>query len=147
MLIVATLVLCRITNGYAVLAVATVGAFYALRGNAGVSLFIYLLLPMIALINPLIVPRVPLGTIVSRLTSLAIVIALILGGVKRKGSERLPLGHLFPYLVIALISSFQGYFPLISYFKILNFTAFMMGLYIGTRNIDQREEDIFFVRA
>ena len=146
-LILAAMLLCRFTSGYAILAVAAIGAFYALRGNAGVSLFIYVLLPLFVLINPLILPRPPLITIVSRLTSLALVAALVLGGAKRKGSEQLPLGHLFPYLVIALISSFQGYFPLISYFKLLNFTAFIMGLYIGTRNINQSEKDILFVRA
>ncbi len=146
-LVVAIMLLCRFTNGYAIIAVAIIGAFYALRGNAGVSLFFYILLPTIALINPLILPRPPMVAIVSRLTSLAIVAALILGGAKRKGSEQLPLGYIFPYLVIALISSFQGYFPLISYFKILNFTAFILGLFIGTRNINQNKKDIDFMRA
>ncbi len=146
-LVLATLLFCRITNGYAIIAVAAVGAFYALRGDAGISLFVYLLLPMIAMINPLIVPRTPFGAIVSRLTTLSIVASLILGGAKRKGAEQLPLGHLFTYLIIALISSFQGYFPLISYFKLLNFTAFVMGLYIGTRNINLNSADISFMRA
>jgi hypothetical protein len=146
-LVVAIMLLCRFTNGYAIIAVAIIGAFYALRGNAGVSLFFYILLPTIALITPLILPRPPMVAIVSRLTSLAIVAALILGGAKRKGSEQLPLGYIFPYLVIALISSFQGYFPLISYFKILNFTAFILGLFIGTRNINQNKKDIDFMRA
>ena len=146
-LVMAVMLLCRLTNGYAIIAVAIIGAVYALLGNAGVSLFFYVLLPIIALINPLILPRPPMVAIVSRLTSLTIVAALILGGAKRKGSEQLPLGYIFPYLVIALISSFQGYFPLISYFKILNFTAFILGLFIGTRNINQNKKDIDFMRA
>ena len=146
-LVVAVMLLCRFTNGYAIIAVAIIGAVYALLGNAGVSLFFYILLPIIALINPLILPRPPMVAIVSRLTSLTIVVALILGGAKRKGSEQLPLGYIFPYLVIALISSFQGYFPLISYFKILNFTAFILGLFIGTRNINQDKKDIDFMKA
>ena len=146
-MVLAAILLCRLTNGYAVIAIAVIGAFYALRGDAGVSLFVYLLLPMISLLNPMILPRPFFVAAISRLTSLAIVIALIFGGVKRKGAEQLPLGFLFPYLVIALISSFQGYFPLISYFKILNFTAFILGLYIGTRNINQNKSDIEFLRA
>ncbi len=146
-LVVAIMLLCRFTNGYAIIAVAIIGAFYALRGNAGVSLFVYLLLPTITMVNPLILPRPPMVAIVSRLTSLTIVVALILGGAKRKGAEQLPLEYIFPYLVIALISSFQGYFPLISYFKILNFTAFLLGIFIGTRNINQSKKDLDFVRA
>lgn len=146
-LILASLLFCRLTNGYAVLAIAATGAFFSLRGNAGVAFLVYLLLPLIALMNPLVVPRVPIVAVVSRLTILAIVAALILGGAKRKGVELLPMGYIFPYLVIALISSSQGFFPLISYFKIVNFTVFILGLYIGTRNINQSSNDIFFMRA
>ena len=146
-MVLAAMLLCRLTNGYGIIAIAAVGAFYALRGDAGISLFIYLLLPLISLLNPLILPRPFFVSVISRLTSLAIVVALILGGAKRKGTEQLPLGHIFLYLVIALISSFQGYFPLISYFKILNFAAFILGLYVGTRNINQNKEDIEFLRA
>ena len=147
LIVLATLLLCRLTNGYAIIAIASIGTFYALRGKAGISLFIYLLLPMIALINPLLLPRPPMVAIVSRLTSLALVTGLILGGAKRKGTEQLPLEHIFTYLIIALISSVQGYFPLISYFKLLNFTAFILGLYIGTRNVNQNKEDIAFMRT
>ena len=146
-LLVVVIAICRVSNGYGIIGVAVIGAFYALRGNAGASLLAYAILPFFTLLNPLVLPKAPFFPIVSRLTSLGIVIALILGGAKRKGSERLPLGYVFIYMVIALISSFQGYFPLISYFKILNFSAFMMGIYVGTKNIDQNKEDIFFVRA
>ncbi len=147
LLVLATMLFCRLTRGYAIFAVATVGIFYALRGNAGVSLFIYLILPLFVLINPLLLPRFGIEAVVTRLMNLGLAVALVLGGAKRKGSEVLPLGYIFFYLVVALISSFQGYFPLISYFKILNFTAFFLGLYIGTRNINQNKADIFFVRA
>ncbi len=146
-LILAFILLGRFTHGYGFIAVALIGSFYALRGNASVSLFAYAVLPFLTLLNPFLLPKAPFYSSVSRLTTLGIVIALILGGAKRKGNEQLPLRYVFIYLVVALISSFQGYFPLISYFKILNFAAFIMGLYVGTKNIDQNKEDIFFVRA
>ena len=146
-LVLATIAGCRFTQGYAIIVVAAIGAFYALRGDAGISLFAFVFLPFITMINPLILPKAPFFPIVTRLATLGIVGALILGGAKRKGQEKLPLGHVFIYLVIALISSFQGYFPLISYFKIINFTAFMLGIYVGTQNIDRCKEDLFFVRA
>ena len=147
LLVVATIALCRFTQGYAIIAVAAVGAFYALRGNAGVSLFVFVFLPFITLLNPLILPKIPLFSMVSRLTTLGIVGALVLGGSKRKGQEKLPLGYVFIYLLFALISSFQGYFPLISYLKIINFAAFILGIYVGTQNIHRCHADLFFVRA
>ena len=64
-LVVAVMLLCRFTNGYAIIAVAIIGAFYALRGNAGVSLFVYLLLPTIVMVNPLILPRPPMVAVAS----------------------------------------------------------------------------------
>ena len=145
--IAAAIFLCRFTSGYGIILISAIGAFYALRGKAGISLFIFAVLPFFSLINPLVLPKAPFFPMVSRLTTLGIVVALVLGGAKRKGNEQLPLGYVFIYMVIALVSSFQGYFPLISYFKILNFSAFMMGIYVGTKNIDQNKEDIFFVRA
>ena len=147
LLIVSTIVACRITNGYASIAVALIGAFGALRGNAGISLLVLMLLPLLSLINPLILPKISFFSMVSRLATLSIVGGLVLGGAKRRGQEKLPLGSVFFFLVIALISSFQGYFPIISYFKIINFAAFILGIYIGTQNIDQRPKDLFFIRA
>ena len=146
-LIVAIVLLCRFTNGYGMIAVAAVGAFYALRGNCGISLFAYTLFPFFSILNPILLPKTPVSFIASRLTIVVVACCLILGGAKRKGGELLPLGYIFFYLVIAVISSIGGYFPLISYFKVINFSAFFMGLYVGTKNMDQKPEDLFFVRA
>ena len=147
LLIVGTIVACRFLKIYVSVAVAVVGVFYALRGNVGISLFVFAFLPFFTLLNPLVLPKFPHCAMVSRLAMLSVVGALILGGTRRKGQEKLPLGYVFIYLVIALISSFQGYFPLISYFKIINFSAFILGIYVGTQNIDQNPEDVFTVRA
>ena len=35
----------------------------------------------------------------------------------------------------------------LSYFKILNFSGFIVGIYIGTKNVNQKPGDLFFVRA
>ena len=145
--IVAAALLCRYTLGYGIGVIGAVGFFYALRGKAGVSLFIYLLIPFLTMANPILMPRLPFFSMGARITTLFVAVGLVLGGSKRKGNEQLPLAYLFYYLVIATISSFQGYFPLISYFKILNFSAFIVGIYIGTKNINQKPEDLFFVRA
>ncbi len=145
--IVAAALLCRFTLGYGIGAIGAFGFFYALRGKAGVSLFIYLLIPFLTMVNPILLPRLPFFSMGTRITTLFVAVGLVLGGAKRKGNEQLPLVYLFYFLVIATISSFQGYFPLISYFKILNFTAFIVGIYIGTKNINQKPEDLFFVRA
>lgn len=145
--IVSTTLLCRVTQGYGIGIVGALGFFYALRGKVGISLFVYVLIPFLTMINPILMPRPPFFSMGARITTLFVAVGLVFGGTKRKGQEQLPLAYLFYYLVIATISSFQGYFPLISYFKILNFSAFIVGIYIGTKNINQKPEDLFFVRA
>ena len=145
--ILAIIVLCHFVHGYGLLVPAVLGLFYALKGNAGVSLLVYVCLPVFAMLSPLLFQRGTAFAMISRLTSLALAGALVLGGAKRHGEEKLPLGYIFFYLVIALISSIQGWFPLISYFKLLNFVAFFMGLYIGTKNINQKKEDVLLVRS
>ncbi len=146
-LIAAIVVLCRFTHSYGMIAVAAVGVFYALKGNCGISLFFYLLIPFLTVVNPLIYLKTPFSMMTARIITVVIAASLVLGGAKRKGTELLPLGYIFFYLAIAVISSLGGYFPLISYFKILNFAAFFVGLYVGTKNVDQRPGDLLIVRA
>ena len=146
-ILLAIILLCHFTRGYGLLAVTVPGLLFALRGKTGVTLFIYVLLPVFAMLSPLLIPRGGAFAMITRLTTLFLAGALVLGGSKRHGNDKLPLGYIFFYLAIALISSIQGWFPLISYFKLLNFSAFFMGLYIGTKNINHKKEDILFVRA
>ncbi len=147
LLTAAIIVACRFFHVYAFASFAVIGAFYALRGNIGISLLTFVLLPFLSQLNPLIMPKFPHLSLASRLATLGIVGALMIGGAKRVGNEKLPLGYCFFYLVIALISSIQGYFPLISYLKIINFSAFILGIYVGTQNIDQCKDSLFFTRA
>lgn len=139
--------LCHFTFGYGLILVAVIGGFCALRGKIGASLVIFTFLPFVTMVNPIVIPRGTAFALVSRGTSLMMTASLFLAGTRRKGNEQLPLGLLFFYLVVAFISSSQGWFPTISYLKILNFTAFVAGIYIGTKNINQRKEDILLVRA
>lgn len=138
---------CHFTFGYGLVLVAVIGGICALRGKIGASLVIFTFMPFVTMINPLIIPRGTAFALVSRGTSLMMTISLFLAGTKRKGNERLPLGSLFFYLLVAFISSAQGWFPKISYLKILNFVAFVSGIYIGTKNINQRKDDILLIRA
>lgn len=139
--------LCHFTFGYGLILVAVIGGLCALQGRSGASLVIFTFMPFITMINPIVIPRGTAFAIVSRGTSLLMTIALFLAGTRRKGTERLPLGYIFFYLLVALISSFQGWFPKISFLKLINFSAFIIGIYIGTKNINQRREDILLIRA
>lgn len=140
-------VVCHYTQGYAIGAVALISIYCALTDKTGIALFGFVVTTLITLTNPVIIPKGPYYAAITRISMLAISGALVLGSVKRSGSEQIPLQYFAAYLVVALISSSQGYFPLISYFKILNFAAFGVGLYIGSRNINLCPDQILFTRA
>lgn len=139
--------MCHFTFGYALILVSVIGGFCALQGRIGSSLVIFAFMPFITMINPIIIPHGTAFALVSRGTMLMMTFTLVFAGSRRKGNEKLPLGSIFLYLVVAFISSVQGWFPKISYLKIINFVAMILGIYIGTKNLHQRKDDILLVRA
>ena len=113
--------------------------FYGIAAAAtykpGKAICVYLLLTFLQMINHILMPRYAHFAIMTRLGAVIMTFALIIGANGRTGNHRLPIEALFFYLVCAALSSTFGYFPLISYLKILNFAFFILGLYVGTRNL------------
>ncbi|MBR3924992.1 MAG: hypothetical protein IKJ45_17875, partial [Kiritimatiellae bacterium] len=136
-IIVGIILLSRFTKNWAVAGLAVYGIWNALKQKAGPTLIVYLLLAFLPMINPLIMPRYHHFTAIARLSTLAMTGALILTGDSRSGSQHIPLEGLYPYLLVAVVSSIEGYCPIISYLKIVNVFIFITGIYIGTKNIHQ----------
>ncbi len=144
---VGIVLLSRFTKNWAVAGLALYGILSALKQRAGATLIVYLLLSFLPLVSPAIMPRYPHFTTIARLSSLAMTCALILTGDNRPGHNQIPLGTLYVYLLIAILSSIEGYCPIISYLKVLNFFLFITGIYIGTKNINSCPCDIRQVRC
>ena len=140
---------CHFTEGYAVGALALFGCYFIFVKQFGKALSIYLLIPLLSMINPLIIPKGMHFYLITRLSVLLMTGGLILTGSHRYAQSRqqIPLLGIFFFLVVALISSIQGWFPLISYFKIINFAVFILGIYEGTKNIHRNPDDVRMVRA
>lgn len=146
LMICGVVLLSRFTKNWGILLLAAYGIFCSLTRKDGKALIVYLLLALLPMINPVVMPRYGHFAMIARLSTSAMTFALILGGTKRRGNHAIPLGGLFIYLVIAVVSSIQGYFPLISFLKIVNFVFFILGIYIGTRNIYRSPKDIQLLR-
>ncbi|MDD4623518.1 MAG: O-antigen ligase family protein [Kiritimatiellae bacterium] len=145
--LVATILLCRWTSNYALIPILGVGVFFALSNQRGKALVFYLLLPFLTIINPLVLPKVGLFSAFARGGTLVMSGALLVAAVRSPGKQTLPFGVMYLYLVVAFVSSLQGYFPLISLLKVVNFLVFLLGIHIGTRNLHHRPEDILLLRA
>ena len=146
-IIVGIILLSRFTKNWAVAGLALYGILSALKQRPGPTLIVYLLLSFLPMISPAIMPRYQHFTAIARLSTLAMTCALILTGDNRDGRNQIPLGTIYPFLLMAALSSIEGYCPAISYLKIVNFFIFITGIYIGTKNIHRCPEAITQIRC
>ena len=142
LIIVGIVVLSRFTKNWAVGGLALYGILSALKQRTGPTLIVYLLLAFLPMVSPILMPRYQHFTAIARLSTLAMTCALILTGDNRDGRNQIPLGTIYLFLLMAALSSMEGYCPVISYLKIVNFFIFITGIYIGTKNINQRPDAI-----
>jgi hypothetical protein len=147
LMIVGIILLSRFTKNWAVAGLALYGILSALKQRPGPTLIVYLLLSFLPMISPAIMPRYQHFSAIARLSSLAMTCALILTGDNRDGRNQIPLGSIYPFLLMAALSSIEGYCPVISYLKIVNFFIFITGIYIGTKNIHRCPEAIRQIRC
>lgn len=145
-LIFALVILANRISNWFTLGIAIYGVAAATSKKAGKALVVFMLLSLLPMINPMIMPRYGQYSIIARITSLLMSAALISSGCIRNGKHQLPLLTLYLYLFVSFFSSAFGYYPLISYLKILNFSFFILGIYYGTKNIHQNPEDLREIR-
>ncbi len=148
--LVAILSLCRISREGGILILGVIGVYASLCRRLGVAMTIFLLIPFLMVVNPILLPRgggfAAFSRILSTLLSLTMFIGAVYGANPNTRKERLPLSGIVFFLLSAFISSVQGIFPLISYFKLINFSLFLLGLYAGTADLESRPVDSHLLR-
>ncbi len=143
--------LCHFSHGYFLGAVIVLGLCAALAHHRGVAFSVYLLIPVITSINPLLIPRASGYSMMGRVGTVLIAAAMFLANTqqatKSKSEHHLPLAGISFFLLIALFSSIQGIFPMVSYLKLINFSIFIVGIYVGTSNLHAYPKDVRVLRA
>lgn len=144
--IAAVAILGRFGQGAIAGVLLLVAMIAALKNQRGLALAFFALFPILLTLNPVAFPLRGLGQVINRLSTFAVAISLIFASTRASGRTQLPLAMMIPYLGCAVVSSMQGYFPEISYFKLLNFAVFLMGIWIGSRNLDRSPLDLLTLR-
>ena len=145
--IVFAIVACRLTSGWFTLFITGLGVWCALARKPGWAICHYILLPFLLSVNYFLLPKSDfIWNIGLRVGPLVIALALSIGSVRRSGSHRLPFAGILPFLAIACISSINGYAPQISYMKLINYFLFLIGLWLGTQNLQYSPNEIGVVR-
>ena len=147
--ICAILGLCRVTMGGVAVLVALVGALAVLMHKPGYAAVCYIMFPLFTIFNRVIVGISPVFLMTARLGNLFMIATMILTGAGFAGRarERLPVGWFFAYCVVACISSFDGWMPLISYLKIAQFVLFLIGLLFVTRLLQWSDDGLYQLRC
>lgn len=140
--------LCYFTTGYGIIGVVLYGLYAIIRKKPEQVLFVFFFMPFLCMVNPYLFPR---DENFSRIVRVAIplisVFMFINMGNTAKRGIMLPLQSLYFYIIIAFVSSMEGYAPLISYLKILNFVFYIMGLYLLSGSISNNKDALFDCRA
>ena len=61
--------------------------------------------------------------------------------------DSIPVGVLYVYSFVALISSIDGWMPIISYLKVLNFVLFLMGISVIGRIMQDSDKSLYQLRC
>ena len=97
--------------------------------------------------NHVILPKSGFMGMLLRVAPLVIGLVMSIVAMGRSGYYRLPFGMLFLYLFVACLSSATGWCPKVSYMKLINFVLFLLGIWIGTQNLQTRPRDIYNLRC
>ena len=145
-LLLLALLACKYTMGGGALVIAGITLVMAFSGKVGWAIVGYTLFPLMVVMNPFILPKNGITGMVLRLAPMAITIALAISGVARRGRNQIPLEMIYFYLLVAGICSIGGYYPQISYLKVVNCLILFVGLNLGFRNIDKSPDDVMRMR-
>lgn len=143
----ALFVACKFTQGLAATSVVAIGVWGALSSRTGIAMSCYILFPLLIIMNPYVVSIGGVAGAILRIGFLVMTFLLMFAAAKRKGNQNVPLGGLWAYVLVALISSMGGYAPTISYLKLINFSLFILGITLGLRNIDKNPEGLMYMRS
>ena len=148
-LICAILGLCRVTMGGVAVLVTLLGAGFAIARKPGNLAFCYVMFPFLTVFNRTIVGISPVFLMVARLGNIFMIVTMVLAGAGFVGRarEKLPIGWMFAYCLVACISSIDGWMPLISYLKIAQFVLFLIGLLFVARLLQQSDEGLYQLRC
>lgn len=140
--------LARFSKGFILPVMTLLGMVWAFKGEFGKALSMYVMLMMMVPLNPNILPKIgTMYTLGLRFGPLLIGLALATRGAMVTSRQALPLGMMLLFLLVALFSSIGGWCPEVSYLKLINFLIFFLGIWLGTKGLQQDLQGVVILRA
>lgn len=146
-LIFLSMILCNVTRGVFIGVLALFGAFFAMQKKSSLVMFCFLVPIFLTIANRAFVGTNTLLVVCARIGMLLMVTTLMLATANTTSKQRLPIGLITIYIICAVISSISGYVPIISFLKIFNFVAMLIGITLVIRIAQQTDKDLQDLRA
>lgn len=147
LVVVASIIGCRFTNGLFSVLIVLLGIVFALQGKAGWTIVCYMQLFLLRLFTSALIGPNLFFTLSARIGSVFLVLVMMLQGGSARKMHRIPINWLWAYVFCAVLSSLDGWFPMISFLKLFNFAMMLLGIYFVGQSMQQSDRDLENVRA
>ena len=137
----------RFIHESTLIAFSIYGVFCAARGKSGMAIACFIFMPFAIMMNPDLISCTGMLVLFAKISSLIMMLGVVLLAAKRRGRNRLPIVGLFMYLVVAIVSSIDGWFPTISFLKIAQFALFLCALYCTAIAMQDSYDTLLDVRG
>ncbi len=146
-LILAVALGCRLTQGAIVYLIGFMAAVFIIQKKIGIAMALYMLISFLIITNRVVIGVSPLFLLGAKIANMMVLLASIFMVGQVRTRYKFPVNGLWLYILFAIISSADGWFPLISYLKIINF-AIMLGVLMMLSKIMQNtEKDLYQIRC
>ena len=137
----------RFFGGISLFAMTIIGVFWAFKGCLGKALSMHIMITFMCILNPHLIGKS--GMLMSlglRGGPLLIGLSLAMNELSTRCRRRLPLNMMLAFLLVAGFSSVSGWCPKVSFLKLLNFTVFFLGLWLGTKGLECNYKELATLR-
>lgn len=146
--ILLVILLCRLTHGVMSVAMLIVGLVGGIMRKPTMMICALIVFPLIAICNRALVGLEGFTLLVGKVSFAGMVAAGLLSTDGRGlRYEQLPVKWLFAYVGVACLSSMDGWMPLISYLKLLNFSLMLIGLCLVAKMMQTSVSTLRALRA
>lgn len=146
--ILVVLLLCRLTQGVMSIAMLLVGIVGAIMRKPAITACCLVMFPLIAICNRALVGLEGFTLLIGKFSFVGMLIAgLLSSGGRAFKCESLPIKWLFLYVGVACLSSIDGWMPLISYLKLLNFSLMLIGFCLMAKMMQTTVSSLYALRA
>ncbi len=136
---------CKLTAGLFAVVIALIGCLTVFGENKKWTVICSVILPLLPSFSPILVSSTFLGVTV-RIGQIILIICMLVSQSTHMHNDSIPIGGLFIYSIVAIISSVSGWMPLISFFKILNFVIFIINIILIGYMMQESIETLYQLR-